>query len=135
MNYAIQLTAKNPLEFEFAKYYDVTEFAKHHNPQYNDFEKIYVCVDVTDYWVARIVKDTNEEYETEEGTFLVERNMIAKDRGRGIKSRQQLIGVLDEDDLSNWDCTEATSLDEAIEMIDGGFGINENPFQIKTQSA
>lgn len=29
----------------------------------------------------------------------------------------------DEDGLSNWDCCEADSLEEAIEIIDGGYGI------------
>ena len=32
--------------------------------------------------------------------------------------------ILDnEDGLSNWDCYECDSLDEAIETIDGGYGI------------
>ena len=29
----------------------------------------------------------------------------------------------DKDGLSNWDCCECNSLDEAIETIDGGYGI------------
>ena len=29
----------------------------------------------------------------------------------------------DYDGLSNWDCCEADSLEEAIEIIDGGYGI------------
>ena len=29
----------------------------------------------------------------------------------------------DEDGLSNWDCCEADSLEEAIQIVDGGYGI------------
>ena len=32
----------------------------------------------------------------------------------------------DEDGLTNWDCYEAESLEEAIQVIDGGYGILKN---------
>ena len=35
--------------------------------------------------------------------------------------------ILDDyDGLSNWDCCEADSLEEAIDIIDGGYGILKN---------
>lgn len=106
------------------------------NPQYKEFERIFICSDTWDFWIARICKDTYDDprngYETAEGYYLVERNKIAKDRkGQDISSQRQLIKILEEDDLSNWDCENNDSLEDAIEMIDGGWGINECPFKVK----
>ncbi len=117
------------MSLEFAKYYDITTFAKAHNGlNYNDYEKIFVCVDVNDYWIARIMKDINDEYEREEGKFLIERQNIAKEKKDGIHSARQLKKVLDEDDLSNWDNYECDSIEECIEVLDGGFGVKECPY-------
>jgi hypothetical protein len=124
--------------FEFAQYVDITEFAKQHNPhQYNDFVKIFICVDVWDYWIARIVKDMRDDdlngYEDCPGWFLVERNKIPmENKGDNIRSVNKLKRILDEDDLSNWDCINAESMEEAIEMLDQGFGIGECPFKPQT---
>ena len=38
----------------------------------------------------------------------------------------QAVILLDEEDgLTNWDCCEADSLEECIDIIDGGFGIEQ----------
>ncbi len=120
--------------FEFGTYTDITEYAKAKDSQYNDFEKVYICSDTWDYWIARICKDTYDDerkgYETAEGWYLVERNKIGKEsKGESIKSRRDLNRILEEDDLSNWDTLNNRSLEAAIEAIDGGFGINECPYQ------
>lgn len=109
---------------EFAKYYDITELAKNYNPDYVSYEKIYICVDTWDFWIARIAKDLNEDYETEEGSYLLERNKIGKEmRSQMLRTKTQIESVLDEDDFGNWDFEQVYSLEEAIELIDDGFGI------------
>lgn len=48
---------------------------------------------------------------------------------RKFKTKDIIKAVIildDEDGLSNWDCCEADSLEEAIEAIDDGYGILEN---------
>jgi len=127
-------------QFPFGQYVDITEFAKAHNPmQYKDYEKIYFCVDTWDYWIARILKDTyNDErkgYEDAKGWWLVERNKIQKpSKAATIQMRRHLVSALNEDDLSNWDCENTQSLEQAIEMIDGGYGIQEDcPFPASTK--
>lgn len=116
--------------FEFAKYYDITDVAKEHNSlSYKDYEKIFICVDTWDYWIARIMKNTNDEYEHEEGVFLIERNKIEKStKSSGIDSKKQLLKILDEDDLSNWDNLQCDSLGNAIEQLEDGFGIGTLEF-------
>ena len=47
-------------------------------------------------------------------------------RFKAIDIIKAVIILDDEDGLSNWDCCEAESLDEAIKIIDGGYGILKN---------
>lgn len=152
---------------EFAKYYDanklIDEMIEDNEidcyPTGNDkFEGVYVCMDTNDFWISRITKGYNEEYEPEEGKYLVERNKISiynvmdklhemykkklpvfketdlqyemknkcHDYFRKFKAKDIIKAVVlldDFDGLSNWDCCEADSLDDAIEIVDGGFGI------------
>lgn len=153
---------------EFAKYYNVTELVddmqkKEEIDSYptgeNDkFVGVYVCMDTNDFWISRINKGYNEEYEREEGKYLVERNKFSiydvmdklyewygkklpefneKDLGYEQKNKvhnylkkfkskdicRAVIFLDDFDGLSNWDNYEANSLEEAIDIIDGGYGI------------
>ena len=120
------------------------------------FIGVYVCVDTNDFWISRINKDINEDYNKEEGIYLVERNKISicdvmdklyetfkkplpkfsgKELSYHIKCHEyfdkfktkdicRAVIILDDyDGLSNWDICETNSLEEAIEVIDGGFGI------------
>lgn len=69
---------------EFAKYYNVTKLVDDMQkkeeidtyPMEEDtkFAGVYVCMDTNDFWISRISKDVNEDYDYEEGTYLVERN-------------------------------------------------------------
>lgn len=71
---------------EFAKYYNVTKLVNDMQkkeeidtyPMEEDtkFAGVYVCMDTNDFWISRISKDVNEDYDYEEGTYLVERNLI-----------------------------------------------------------
>lgn len=155
---------------EFAKYYDVSKIVdnmrkKEEIDSYplgdDKFEGVYVCMDTNDFWISRILKGYNEEYEQDEDMFLVERNRfsiynvmdklheqfgkrlpefkeneisyIQKNKVHGyfkkFKTKDIIRTVIildDEDGLSNWDCCEAESLEDAIRIIDGGFGILKN---------
>lgn len=152
---------------EFAKYYEVSHIAddmmeKNEIDCYptgdDKFEGVYVCMDTNDFWISRINKGYNEEYEREDGKYLVERNKISiydvmdklyeqfgkqlpefKENDMQFQMKNKVHNYIDkfktkdiikaviilddEDGLCNWDCCEADSLEEAIEIIDGGYGI------------
>lgn len=114
---------------------------------------IYIALDVHDMQVYRILEDYNEEYEKESGTYLVEREKISKydvvDKLLEINNRSEdyvasrelrdimldsfsekdiLICTLlidDNNGLENWDNIECDSLEEAKNIIDGGYGLIE----------
>lgn len=155
---------------EFAKYYNVTDIVDtmigkgeiYCYPTGEDkFLGVYVCEDSNDFWISRILKGYNEEYEKDDNMYLVERNQIdiydVMDKlheihGKNLPDFSQYIGYMqkrnavkrfidrhgtlniikavilldDYDGLSNWDCCEAESLEAAIEIIDGGYGILRN---------
>lgn len=155
---------------EFAKYYDVSKIVEDMQtkeeifsyPTDDDkFKGVYVCMDTNDFWICRILKGYNEEYEQDEDMYLVERNKFsiydvmdklheqfgkrlpefeenelsfvqknkAYDYFVKFKTKdiiKEVIILDDEDGLSNWDCSEAESLEEAIGIIDGGYGILKN---------
>lgn len=147
-------------KMEFAKYYNVTkvldDMLKEDNKlfsyQEGYCEGLYICQDTHDFWVCRILEGYNEEFEKEEGSWLVERNKIDKydlldfirqdDEDKvdvvGRQSRDIVIDsfeakdlieyvILYDDDkgLEGWDNTQCDSLDDCIKVIDGGFGIIE----------
>ena len=71
---------------EFAKYYDVShiidDMVKKEEvdcyPTCEDkFKGVYVCMDTNDFWISRINKWYNEEYEKDENKYLIERNKIS----------------------------------------------------------
>ena len=155
---------------EFAKYYDVSKIVDdmqtkeeiYGYPTGEDkFISIYVCMDTNDFWICRILKGYNEEYEQDENMYLVERNKFSiydvmdklydqfgkrlpefkenklscvqknkvHDYFGKFKTKDIIKAVIildDEDGLTNWDCSEAEFLEEAIEIIDGGYGILKN---------
>lgn len=153
---------------EFAKYYNVTklvddmqkkeEIDTYPTEAKDKFVGVYVCMDTNDFWISRISKDVNENYNHEEGIYLVERNKISvydimdklhemfkrplpefsgKELSYQMKNKchdyfkrfktkdicRAVIMLDDWDGLSNWDNCEAESLEDAIDIIDGGFGI------------
>lgn len=146
---------------EFAKYYNVSKLVEEmqkaeeidcYPTGNNKFEGVYVCMDTNDFWISRISKGYNKEYERENGKYLVERNKISiydvMDKLNELHSKKlpsfngykkichdclkkfktkdickAVIFLDDYDELSNWDCCEADSLEEAIEIINGGYGI------------
>ena len=152
---------------EFAKYYDVSNVVEDMMnkkeidcyPTGDDrFHGVYVCMDTNDFWICRILKGYNEEYEEDEDMYLVERNKfsiydvmdklhelhgknlpeykemdssyVQRSKAHNYIDRYKTLDIIkaviildDYDGLSNWDCHEADSLEEAVKIIDGGFGI------------
>lgn len=69
---------------EFAKYYDVTDYVKElcRGKELEcyadcDFEGVYVCEDSNDYWIVRIQKGYNANYDKDENSYLAEREKIS----------------------------------------------------------
>ena len=114
------------MKFEFAKYTDVTEMAFRNNPEYesNSYIKIYLCPDVNDVWLARILEGVNEDYEPEEGSYILEREKIPNDVKGQKMTISRAINIIKEDSFENWDIEVSEDLEELIEMLDDGFGIN-----------
>ena len=113
------------MQFEFGKYTDITELAFEVNPSYkrDGFVKFFICPDVWDFWFVRIVSNTNGDYEYEEGSYVLERNKIEMSKKGEKLTKQKVRNIISEDDGSNWDFEQSYSLEDLIEMVDGGFGI------------
>lgn len=114
------------MKFEYAKYTDVTELAFEMNPLYaeNGYVKVFMCEDTKVFWISRVLKGFDEEYEHDENSYLVERKRIDKfDRIEKL-SVGKAKRLLKSDELENWDYYQFDSLEEAIESIDGGYGLN-----------
>ena len=146
---------------EFAKYYNSTKVldqllkeSKVFSYQEDYCKGVYVCSDTHDMWICRILEGYNNEYEKEEGKWLVERNKIGKyelidfineeeltEEKWEVNNKNDLHYVLsnipienlirytilfdDNQGLENWDNLQCGSYSECIEAIDSGFGIVE----------
>ena len=116
------------MKLEFGKYTEVTKLAKKLNsPLFGCYEKVYICPDTLNWWLAGIQKDINEDYEECPGTYLVERDKIDYpnyDRIQDAYLNEETVSkVLEEWACETWDSEETSSLEEAIEIVDGGYGI------------
>lgn len=113
------------MRFEFAKATDITTFAKSEMPEmYGEYEKIYITPDTNDYHILRILKGFDEDYEVNENKVIIEHQMIPKTKTDKIHTLEKLRKILEEDDGGNYDYKVKNSVEECIEIVDGGFGIN-----------
>jgi hypothetical protein len=112
------------MEFEFAKYTEITDLAFELNPDYKteSYVRFFICPDTNDYWFVRVLEGFNEDYEREEGVYLLERNNIPKMKGEKLTTEIVKEIILD-DCGENWDIHEYQSIDELIDDLDGGHGI------------
>jgi len=120
------------MKFEFARYTDVTKYAKKYSKdksfnEYVVYEKILICPDTHDCWVAKIQVGYNEQFEKDPDKVIIERNKLD---GMGARwgditdpmyCREVL--RLDIEYGCYWDVIEYDTIEEAIEDLDGGFGI------------
>ena len=131
---------------QFAKYYDVTTIM-HEEYKKAGYSNIYICQDVTDYHIIRVLPNYNEEFEYEEGKILVEMENISiwevlesydeDSTGLNKNDIHDMLSVFSDENIfkhimqidceehgmENYDIKEVESLEEAEEIIDGGFGI------------
>lgn len=82
-------TIEKPLVFDFAKYTEVTDLA-------------FICQDVNDYWLVRILKGYNEDYEKDEDSSLMERDKIAKNHKSDRLTLSKTRAILKKDKFENW---------------------------------
>lgn len=118
-------TTKQTLKFEFGVYTDVTELALRINPEYtsNNVIKVFLCPDVHDVWLCRLIEGLDEEYNSCDGSYLLERNAIPNyEKGQKL-SINRAMKILSEDEFDNYDYKTSTDVNELIDMVDGGFGI------------
>ncbi len=120
------------MKFEFARYTDVTAYAKRLSSdecynEYDVYDKILICPDTNDTWIAKIQTGYDSDFEKVEGAVIVERNNI---EGFGAKwtditSPNYAYAMLmaDMEDGCNWDVNDYDSVRDALEDLDGGFGI------------
>ena len=112
------------LNFKFATATEVTELAHQVNPEYkeNGYSRIFVCPDVRDIHILRILPGVGADYVTNPDKVVLEHEKVSKPF-RGFKPDLAYItNILQEDDLSNWDYSEFDTEQGALDVIDGGFG-------------
>lgn len=117
------------MEFKFAKYTEITDYAFEVNPEYKNekYVRFFICPDVWDFWFIRILEGyecTDEEgYIPQEGHYILERNKIEMSKKGETLTLSKLKRIIEEDDGSNWDLKQGYDIEELIEMIDDGYGI------------
>ena len=113
------------MKFEFGKATEITDFAKDQfNEMYEIYKRIFITTDTNDYHILRILEGYDKDYEKCEDSYVLEWQKISKNRKDNITGMLKLKKILSEDDGSNWDCKQYDSLQECIDNVDGGFGIN-----------
>lgn len=112
------------MKFEFAKYTEVTKVAKKVNAEYKEYERVFICPDVHDFWLCRIIKGYDAAYEVDPESYLLERNKVPMNYKGEALTLSRLQEILENDDFSNWDYEQSYKIENLIEIIDGGFGIN-----------
>ena len=86
--------------FRLGHVYDVTDY--YHKNNGNDFERYYICADVLDFHIYRIVLGYNSEYEEEEDTKLIEQTDIDKRDVIEYMKNERIAFVDDSKDWKNF---------------------------------
>jgi hypothetical protein len=118
------------MKFEQAIYTDITELALEVNPNYTNegYVKFFICADVWDFWFIRILKgqrcDDDEGYVPDEDNYIMERNNIPMDFKCEKLYVAKVKQLIENDGGDNWDLEQSEDIEELIEMLDNGFGLN-----------
>lgn len=112
--------------FSFGKYTEITDLALDQRPEYKKegYIRFFICLDTWDFWFVKILQGYNVDYEHDEGSYILERDKIAKHRKSENLTLLKVKTIIDNDDYSNFDIQHSYDIDTLIKMIDGGFGIN-----------
>lgn len=116
------------MKLEFAKYTDVTAFAKQVNPlMFGIYAKVYICPDTNNWWLVTIQEGVNKDFDPNPDVCLVGRDRIAYPNysrcHEVFLSISVARDVIENWDGSFWDTYEAADLEEAIRAVDGSYGI------------
>ena len=115
------------MKLEFGKYTEITKFAKSVNEEFfGQYEKVYICPDTQNWWLSCILKGYNSEYERDDRACLIERDSIDYETERLLPKYltfKNVKKIVEEWEGECWDNTQVSTLEEAIDIIDGGFGI------------
>lgn len=114
------------MKFEFAKYTEITDLAFKLKPSYKKegYVRFFICEDTWTYWFVRILEGYNEDYEKEEGSFILERDNIEKEYKTDRLTFSKVEEIIEYDGYENWDIQVSDNIDKLIDMLDDGFGIN-----------
>mgnify|MGYP003649751433 CR=1 FL=1 len=113
------------MEFTFGKATEITKFAKEKHPDtYEHCERVFIAPDTNDYHILRVIAGYGEDYEPEEGSYILEVQMIPKMKREEIHNLAKLDSILECDDGGNYAFSVKNSIEECLEAVDGGFGIN-----------
>lgn len=107
------------MKLEFAKFVEVTSFAKKYNDEYESYERIFICKDSKNNWICRILKGYNKEYEKDENCYLIEREKCPSYNN----ALDTIKYDVEESCFSNWDIFEKYDMNECVEFLDSGYGI------------
>lgn len=117
------------MNFEFAQYTEITDYAFRVNPSYKDdkYVRFFICQDVWDFWFVRILKgyenDEEKGYVENPENYILERTKIAMDKKGQKLTLSKVKQIIEEDDGSNWDLQQGYDIEELVNMLDDGFGI------------
>ena len=117
------------MKLEFTKYTEVTTRAKEIKSDFfKEYEKVFVCPDVHNFWISKILVGYNENYEKQDDCVLIERNNIDDYTAHHLKifSPETLVDMVikaDSEDGCSWDALECDSVEDAINQLEDGFEI------------
>lgn len=113
------------MHFEFAKYTEITDYVFRIDPSLKNqgYVRFFICPDVNDFWLVRILEGFNEDYEKESGSYILEREKIPNDYKGQKLQLSKLKRIILEDDGGNWDMKQGYDIESLIDMLDDGFGI------------
>lgn len=114
------------MNFEFGKTTEVTALAISVNPEYSrsGYTRIFLCADVNDVHLLRVLPGFGEDYERDENAVIVECNEIPNDYKHQALTRQMAQEILKNDDMDNYSYHVFYTMNAAIWSIDQGFGIS-----------
>lgn len=114
------------MKSELGIYTEITDYVFKVDPSYKDegYVRFFICADVWDFWFVRVLEGYNEEYEKEEGSFILERSKIGMSRKGESLTIPKVRQIIEEDDRSNWDFEQGYDIEELIDILDGGYGIH-----------
>ena len=123
------------MTFKFAVATDVTELANKVNAEYkkNGYVKVFLTPDVKNIWINRVLQgaryEEDEGYVDDEDSFILESERVdyetrldGSDIPLNLRTARK---ILENDSFENWECVNCDTLEDAIEIVDGGWGINQ----------